>query len=1293
MATKTRTGVGAFQLQPADFTFDDVRRAREFYHYLQPDNLLHPDRPRRSSTISTSSENVPSLSNALSPFCQLAVLRCNARKSMLNVMDRDVMYFLAEATKESTSHGEQAFEFVEDPILMRCSAIPIKGRICELTIRMDNTNETAPTPMYIIPDLTQSQFSEMEIVTGPPYYRFYAGVPITTKDGVNIGSLAIMDTKARPNGLTYGEEKFLADSARQIMLHLETNRQAIEGRRCRRMAEGLEAFIAGKKALQSPPMTEKSLKRRSKIRDGNMQSIDGIYSPDGHAPAQTDYGFAPERVMSQDSIDHEDSTSGHSSEAEDAWAKTDTDAESRSHSKTFGRAANILRECFGDLGEDGAVAFVSLGARLRSTSMGMKRRQSVPILGPRTGTATTIDGDASSQDGSQTLSAHSAFIAYSTEAEQYTGEKELSTKTGVIDDEMLQSLMRRYPGGRLWTLEGNSFSSSEDDRDSRNNSNRSPIQPRKRSRRKQFEIDVLQAAFPSALQVLFAPLWDATIGSFAHACFVATTLDSRSFSSTVELPFLNSFCSMLMAECSRLDTMVADKQKSDFVGTISHEMRSPLHGLLASVEFLTETDLNGFQKSLIDTIDSCGRTLLDTINHVLDFSKVNSFQKQWQASNKKANGSRRNNFLGPENSSKSLAHGAPPLLQLFGVTDISAVLEEVVDGLVLGHTYNSGIDITDTSRQARGRGATQLRNKDTTDPVDIIIDVEQADWIFLTQPGAVRRIIMNITGNAIKYTSHGTINVRLRLKRSSDVDGNDLMVLTVTDTGKGISEEFLSSRLFVPFAQENALAPGTGLGMSIVRSIVLMLGGTIDVKSKVNQGTTVDVALPMKRPLPGQTSTQTTPWSGATISSTASGNDDSIAWLQDESSEATITFYTPVPDADKDLAQVLRSYTQDWYHLQFVDQQLYNRASVVLVREEDLEELMEQAIGTPSARPALVILCSVSSKHSAMLLRSLEERISSAVELVSTPCGPRKLARSIRLALEKKYEAMKSTSGKGIMTPPTFPPASPGAPRTALDSVTEGLCDMDLNPPGETDSARVVQATETFAASQGSQNAQMAIHEPMVTALRTPRNHVSEGDMFPFPIQSQENSRLRRERNRSISFNSQGRSVPGTPLETPRPPDPDITPRADMVNPHVLLVDDNKINLRLLETYLRTKRKYTRVVQAEDGQQAVDAVTSAKQAFDVIFMDISMPVMNGFEATRAIREFENGKGCDPGAMIIALTGLASGKDQTEVFDSGCDIYMTKPVSFKEVGKLLDHWEAHQNMHANLEEKNAGEVVG
>lgn len=92
--------------------------------------------------------------------------------------------------------------------------------------------------------------------------------------------------------------------------------------------------------------------------------------------------------------------------------------------------------------------------------------------------------------------------------------------------------------------------------------------------------------------------------------------------------------------------------------------------------------------------------------------------------------------------------------------------------------------------------------------------------------------------------------------------------------------------------------------------------------------------------------------------------------------------------------------------------------------------------------------------------------------------------------------------------------------------------------------------------------------------------------------------------------------------------------------------------------------------------------------------DISMPVLNGFEATRAIRDIEearshnrrDGHGPSP-ALIIALTGLASSRDQSEAFTSGVDLFMTKPVSFKEVGRLLDNWEAHGGVKPSEEEAN------
>ena len=82
-----------------------------------------------------------------------------------------------------------------------------------------------------------------------------------------------------------------------------------------------------------------------------------------------------------------------------------------------------------------------------------------------------------------------------------------------------------------------------------------------------------------------------------------------------------------MVEISRLDAIIASKMKSDFISSISHEFRSPLHGILASAEFLRESTLDASQIEFISTIQKCSETLLDTINHVLDYSKINSFEK------------------------------------------------------------------------------------------------------------------------------------------------------------------------------------------------------------------------------------------------------------------------------------------------------------------------------------------------------------------------------------------------------------------------------------------------------------------------------------------------------------------------------------------------------------------------------------------------------------------------------------------------------------------------------------------
>ncbi|KAJ5551183.1 hypothetical protein N7461_005881 [Penicillium sp. DV-2018c] len=104
------------------------------------------------------------------------------------------------------------------------------------------------------------------------------------------------------------------------------------------------------------------------------------------------------------------------------------------------------------------------------------------------------------------------------------------------------------------------------------------------------------------------------------------------------------------------------------------------------------------------------------------------------------------------------------------------------------------------------------------------------------------------------------------------------------------------------------------------------------------------------------------------------------------------------------------------------------------------------------------------------------------------------------------------------------------------------------------------------------------------------------------------------------------------------------------------------------------KRKLHTLDSAENGQLAVEAVKQAPEGYDIIFMDISMPVMDGFSAARSIRILERQRGpYSQPSVIIALTGLSGSNDELEALSSGMDMFLTKPVTLKSVSRILDKW--------------------
>jgi CheY-like chemotaxis protein len=117
-----------------------------------------------------------------------------------------------------------------------------------------------------------------------------------------------------------------------------------------------------------------------------------------------------------------------------------------------------------------------------------------------------------------------------------------------------------------------------------------------------------------------------------------------------------------------------------------------------------------------------------------------------------------------------------------------------------------------------------------------------------------------------------------------------------------------------------------------------------------------------------------------------------------------------------------------------------------------------------------------------------------------------------------------------------------------------------------------------------------------------------------------------------------------------------------------LIVDDNAINRRLLSAWM--KKHKIAFKEAKDGQQALDLYKKAKGTFDLVLMDISMPVMDGMTSTRLIREYERENQFTE-SHIIALTGLTSASAKLEAWTSGVDDYLAKPVDFKRLESLMD----------------------
>jgi len=209
--------------------------------------------------------------------------------------------------------------------------------------------------------------------------------------------------------------------------------------------------------------------------------------------------------------------------------------------------------------------------------------------------------------------------------------------------------------------------------------------------------------------------------------FIWSNMAIRLLHKDSELSFLRAFGMSIMSEVAKLDTAMADRAKSDLLNSISHELRSPLHGILGSIECLESSELDPLQHGLVETVDTCGRTLLDTINHLLDFSKINNFTR---------NKSKRQKD--PETRQADM-------LSLDSTVHLPTITEEALETVFAG--YSSSLDSYDDTNFSYAKAKDSLHHRN----VEVVVDIEAKDhenWLLCTERGAWKRLVMNLVSES-----------------------------------------------------------------------------------------------------------------------------------------------------------------------------------------------------------------------------------------------------------------------------------------------------------------------------------------------------------------------------------------------------------------------------------------------------------------------------------------------------------------------------------------------------------------
>lgn len=661
----------------------------------------------------------------------------------------------------------------------------------------------------------------------------------------------------------------------------------------------------------------------------------------------------------------------------------------------------------------------------------------------------------------------------------------------------------------------------------------------------------------------------------------------------------------------------SSKYKSEFLANMSHELRTPLNSSLILARLLADNpqdNLTAEQVKFAESIYSAGNDLLNLINDILDIAKVEAGKLA----------------VHPENT----------------------VIEGLAEGL-------------------RGQFELQANEKHLVFVLDIQPGTPKT---FYSDRQRVEQILKNLLANALKFTERGSVGLAV----SQTAGGN--IAFAVRDSGIGIAAD-QQEAIFEAFRQAdgttNRRFGGTGLGLSISRDLATLLGGRINVSSSPGQGSTFTLELPSRYEAPAPNaaplvSSLSAPPAVVTsavqeVPASAFADDRGLApfanrcilVIEDEPSFARILFDLAhelgysclVAQAADEGFELAQSYIPDAILL---DMRLPDHSGLTV-----LQRLKE----VPATR------------HIPVHVISVEDRIEAAMHMGAVGYAMKPTTRDELKAVFARLEAKLTQKLKHILLvedddlqrdsiarligDEDIEITAVGLAQEALELLRQNVYDcmiIDLKLPDmqgnellkrmSDEEIRAFPPVIVYTGRNMTRDEEAELlkysHSIIIKGARSPERLLDEVTLFLHKVES----RLSQERQKM--------------LKTARSRDKAFEGRK------ILLVDDDVRNIFALTSALEHKGAIVEI--GRNGREAIEKL-NAVEDIDLVLMDVMMPEMDGFEATRLIR-------LDPRwrkLPIIAVTAKAMKDDQERCLQAGANDYLAKPLDLDRLFSLVRVW--------------------